>query len=54
MLALKRIPANSGDDTALFAAKLRGAYDWLAGVQSAAKKVRGSASHSARLQQGVS
>jgi peptidoglycan/xylan/chitin deacetylase (PgdA/CDA1 family) len=31
---LKRLPANSCDDRALFAAKLEGAYDWLGSVQS--------------------
>jgi peptidoglycan/xylan/chitin deacetylase (PgdA/CDA1 family) len=30
---LKRLPANSSDDKALFAAKLNGAYDWLGLVQ---------------------
>ena len=29
VLGLKRIPVNSGDDGALFRAKLEGAYDWL-------------------------
>lgn len=32
---LKRLPVNSGDDEALFSAKLQGAYDWLSVVQSA-------------------
>jgi hypothetical protein len=49
MLALKRIPVNSGDDVALFEAKLRGAYDWLAGVQSAAKRLRSRPSKSQSL-----
>ena len=31
---LKRLPANSCDDKALFAAKLEGAYDWIAGPQA--------------------
>jgi len=31
--ALKRLPMNSCDDSALFAAKLGGAYDWLSVVQ---------------------
>jgi peptidoglycan/xylan/chitin deacetylase (PgdA/CDA1 family) len=31
---LKRLPANSSDDKALFAAKLNGAYDWLGSIQS--------------------
>jgi peptidoglycan/xylan/chitin deacetylase (PgdA/CDA1 family) len=30
---LKRLPANSGDDQRLLAAKLNGAYDWLGIVQ---------------------
>ena len=30
---MKRLPANSGDDEALFTAKLEGAYDWLSVVQ---------------------
>jgi peptidoglycan/xylan/chitin deacetylase (PgdA/CDA1 family) len=37
---LKRLPANSLDDLALFAAKLDGAYDWLAAPQSAAKALK--------------
>jgi peptidoglycan/xylan/chitin deacetylase (PgdA/CDA1 family) len=37
---LKRLPVNSQDDLALFAAKLNGAYDWLAGPQALAKKLR--------------
>ena len=35
--SLKRLPANSLDDAAFFAAKLEGAYDWLAAPQSAVK-----------------
>ncbi|MBI5584180.1 MAG: polysaccharide deacetylase family protein [Deltaproteobacteria bacterium] len=38
LFSLKRIPINSGDDPALFQAKLQGGYDWLSGVQ-ALKKV---------------
>ena len=38
---LKRLPANSCDDRALFAAKLDGAYDWFAGVQRAFRHVKG-------------
>ncbi|HWA29266.1 MAG TPA: polysaccharide deacetylase family protein [Lacunisphaera sp.] len=34
---LRRLPVNSIDDHALFEAKLRGAYDWLAGPQNAVK-----------------
>ena len=37
---LKRLPANTLDDLALFAAKLDGAYDWLAAPQSAVKTVK--------------
>jgi peptidoglycan/xylan/chitin deacetylase (PgdA/CDA1 family) len=37
---LKRLPANSLDDPALFQAKLEGAYDWLAKPQSAVKRVK--------------
>jgi peptidoglycan/xylan/chitin deacetylase (PgdA/CDA1 family) len=37
---LKRLPANSLDDLALFAAKLDGAYDWLAAPQSAVKTMK--------------
>lgn len=39
-LMLPRIPVNGSDDPALFAAKLRGAYDWTASVQSALKRVK--------------
>jgi hypothetical protein len=39
-LTLKRLPANDGDDPALFAAKLDGAYDWLAGPQGWSKAAR--------------
>jgi peptidoglycan/xylan/chitin deacetylase (PgdA/CDA1 family) len=37
---LKRLPANSLDDLALFAAKLDGAYDWLACPQGLAKRLK--------------
>jgi peptidoglycan/xylan/chitin deacetylase (PgdA/CDA1 family) len=37
---LKRLPANSLDDLALFAAKLDGAYDWLGGPQELIKRLR--------------
>ena len=37
---LKRLPVNSLDDAALFAAKLEGAYDWLAAPQSAVKTMK--------------
>lgn len=36
-LNLLRLPANSADDRALFAAKLRGSYDWLATPQIVTK-----------------
>lgn len=38
-LQLPRLPANSDDDRALFEAKLRGAYDWMAGPQAFRKKL---------------
>ena len=37
--SLKRLPANSLDDLALFQAKLDGNYDWLAGPQALFKKL---------------
>jgi peptidoglycan/xylan/chitin deacetylase (PgdA/CDA1 family) len=37
---LKRLPANSCDDSNLLEAKLEGAYDWLAWAQSAVKTVK--------------
>lgn len=37
-LILKRIPINSHDDSALFQAKLQGAYDWLCPMQTIYKK----------------
>jgi len=37
---LRRLPVNDGDDLALFAAKLDGGYDWLAGPQRACKVLR--------------
>ncbi len=37
---LKRLPANSVDDLALFAAKLDGGYDWLARPQAIVKKLK--------------
>jgi peptidoglycan/xylan/chitin deacetylase (PgdA/CDA1 family) len=36
-LQVKRLPANSADDKALFRAKLAGAYSWIAGPQKAVK-----------------
>jgi peptidoglycan/xylan/chitin deacetylase (PgdA/CDA1 family) len=39
---LRRLPANSLDDSGLFAAKLEGAYDWMAVLQSAAKRLKSS------------
>jgi peptidoglycan/xylan/chitin deacetylase (PgdA/CDA1 family) len=41
LFCLKRLPANSCDDEALFAAKLDGAYDWFSGVQRAFRQVKG-------------
>ena len=37
---LKRLPANALDDNALLAAKLEGAYDWMAAPQSAVKTMK--------------
>jgi peptidoglycan/xylan/chitin deacetylase (PgdA/CDA1 family) len=37
---LKRLPANALDDNALLAAKLEGAYDWMAAPQSAVKTIK--------------
>jgi peptidoglycan/xylan/chitin deacetylase (PgdA/CDA1 family) len=37
---LKRLPANSLDDAALFRAKLEGGYDWLAAPQALFKKLK--------------
>jgi peptidoglycan/xylan/chitin deacetylase (PgdA/CDA1 family) len=39
-LLLKRLPANSSDDVALFQAKIGGAYDWLAWPQAAVKGMK--------------
>jgi peptidoglycan/xylan/chitin deacetylase (PgdA/CDA1 family) len=38
-LFLERLPVNSGDDRLFFAAKLNGAYDWMAKVQYASKMI---------------
>ena len=40
IFSLKRIPINSGDDAPLFAAKLRGGYDWLAILQTVVKRLK--------------
>lgn len=40
LFRLKRLPVNNGDDMELFAAKLDGAYDWLAHPQGWFKSVR--------------
>lgn len=42
---LKRLPANSADDRALFLAKIRGAYDWMTWPQDTFKKLKGLVSH---------
>lgn len=39
-LFLERLPVNSGDDKLFFAAKLNGAYDWMAKVQYVSKVTR--------------
>lgn len=43
-LFLERLPVNSADDLALLEAKLAGVYDWVGGVQSLAKRIRGTRS----------
>jgi peptidoglycan/xylan/chitin deacetylase (PgdA/CDA1 family) len=48
LLRLKRLPVNSGDDVELFAAKLDGAYDWLAHPQGWFKSVRHRLGHTGR------
>ena len=40
LMQLKRLPANSCDDAKLFRAKLAGAYDWIAPLQSGVKKIK--------------
>lgn len=42
VLRIKRLPVNEADDLALFAAKMRGAYDWVGTAQRAVKRVRGA------------
>jgi peptidoglycan/xylan/chitin deacetylase (PgdA/CDA1 family) len=37
---LERLPVNSADDAALLEAKLSGAYDWVGGLQTLAKRIR--------------
>ncbi len=44
---LERLPMNSCDDSALFEAKLRGAYDWIAPAQFLAKLGKGYRKRSA-------
>jgi peptidoglycan/xylan/chitin deacetylase (PgdA/CDA1 family) len=41
---LKRLPVNSLDDTALFAAKLAGSYDWSAPLQAVVKRIKSAIS----------
>lgn len=41
-LFLERLPMNSADDAALLQAKMAGAYDWVGGLQSVAKRIRES------------
>jgi hypothetical protein len=43
--ALKRLPVNSADDSDFFKAKLAGAYDWMAHVQSAIKRAKSVRGH---------
>ena len=40
LFRLKRLPANSCDDEALFTAKLSGAYDWLGSAQRAVRQLK--------------
>jgi peptidoglycan/xylan/chitin deacetylase (PgdA/CDA1 family) len=40
LMQLKRLPANSCDDPKLFQAKLDGAYDWVAPLQTGVKKIK--------------
>jgi peptidoglycan/xylan/chitin deacetylase (PgdA/CDA1 family) len=47
-LFLKRLPVNSLDDTALFHAKLVGAYDWINRPQTAIKAAKGIAARICR------
>ena len=44
LMRLKRLPANSCDDTKLFQAKLDGAYDWIAPLQAGVKKIKSAIS----------
>ena len=46
---LKRLPANSADDAALFRAKLRGAYDWMNRPQDTLKKLKSAGSPTAAM-----
>ena len=39
-LFLPRLPVNNDDDQALLSAKLRGAYDWLGGIQKVIKSTK--------------
>ena len=48
LFRLKRLPVNSGDDVELFAAKLDGAYDWLAHPQGWYKSARYRLGHASR------
>lgn len=46
VMQLKRLPANSCDDAAFFAAKLDGAYDWIAPLQAGVKRLKATVSRS--------
>jgi hypothetical protein len=39
-LSLPRLPLNQADDEKFFAAKLTGAYDWLAGAQALVRSIK--------------
>jgi peptidoglycan/xylan/chitin deacetylase (PgdA/CDA1 family) len=47
LMQLKRLPANSCDDEKFFRAKLNGAYDWIAPLQTGVKKIKSIFSASA-------
>ena len=44
LLTLRRLPVNSADDSVFFTAKVEGAYDWLAPIQSVGKRLKAARS----------
>ncbi len=46
---MRRLPVNSCDDARLFRAKLEGGYDWLHGLQYAAKRMKSPLARSSNL-----